>query len=451
MHSLFQTLESNGIISELDLQKLLTLPKRKLLTLFETVFSTVYEAQYSSREDVDESQILDPFNFMASASIRADSGCLEPLCRVRKLDFLARFSALYANRVILPLPLDSPDRTRRVKAAKDELVRSLVSLFALRPLIEAGIVLPVVMRTAHCKHTVEFADRMQEFVHNVAGWGAKQSLNEFEIEYQRPEDSPSGRSTVYIKGPDDFLEHGGLVAVFDESSSWRAKSWRYDREGKVRLKGTRKLFFVEFIFNAIANDTTFYLAYGQHNRSRLLTDRAGDAYLLNWMNEDSDLQSTSAAMELLSHSLPILADVPLSTVIRIRREERDSFEAYRRAITLLTKDILAERAGLSVEEAKDAFKAKLEPQIEGVRREINAERARQSRRLAVGISAIAASVLMGAWGGLPILVKGAVVGVTAAMGGGTLAKAAGSACEHGPEIRQKNDLYFLLRLIEARN
>jgi len=153
------------------------------------------------------------------------------------------------------------------------------------------------------------------------------------------------------------------------------------------------------------------------------------------------------AMELLSHSIPLLGDVPLSTVIRIRREERDSFEAYRRAITELTRNVLSEKGTHSTEELKEAFKTKLEPQIEKVRAEVNAERSRQSKRFALGISSVAAAVLMGACGGLPLLVKGALAGVATASGGSLLSKAAASVCEHGSDLRLKNDLYFLLRLL----
>ncbi len=449
MHQLFEILESKELISEKDIAKVDTLPKRQLVTLYEAVYSAVFAAQYP---DIDlgagSFSDLDPFSFMASASIRADSGCLEPQCRMRKLDFLARFAALYANHVTLPLPLEHPDNVASIDLSRDELYRALTSLFAVRPLIESGIVRPVAMRTTHCEHVKAFVDQMSMFVHDVADSGAKQLLDNFEIAYQLPEKSPSGRSTAYIDGPEDFLEHGSLVALFDESPSWRAKSWKYDHDGKTTLKGKRKLFFVEQIFNTIANDTTFYLAYGQQHRSRLLTDRPGEAFLLNWMNQDENLQSASMAMEFLSHSIPLLADIPLSTVIRIRHEERDSFESYRRAITSLTSEVLAEKGELSIEAAKDAFKTRLEPEIEKVKAEVTAERRRQAKRLSIGISSVAAAVLIGAWGGIPILIKGALAAVGTASGGGLLSKAAASACEHGADIRQKNDLFFLLRLME---
>lgn len=449
MHELFQALESNGIVSELDMPKVYDFPNKKVVALYEKVYSTVFNIQAAQADsDEDPPSDTDPFSFMAGASIRADSGCSELVCRMRKLDFLARFSALYANHVTLPLSLESPDKVKKIARLRDYLFRNLTSIFALRSLIENEIVAPVIMRTGHCEHVKEFVNEMIGFVHDVADWEAKDAMGDFKVEYQRPEQSPSGRSTAYIEGPEEFLEHGNLVMLFDEGSSWRAKSWKYDAEGKTVLKGKKKLLFIRQVFNTIANDTTFYLASGQQHRARLLTDRAGDAFLLNLLNQDEQLQATTAAMEFLTHSIPILADIPLSTVIRIRREDRESFRLYRRAIDALTAEVLAESGGLTVKEAREAFKTKLEPQIEKMKIEVNAERKRQSKRFSRGISSLAAAVMIGACGGLPILIKGALAAAATGVGGTLLGRAAVSECEHGADIRQKNDLYFVLRLIE---
>ena len=451
MHRLFELLESSGFISERDLGKVDELPKRKFVKFYEAVYSIVFSGQYPDSEiEVDpiDPPNLDPFSFMASASMRADSGCLELGCRLRKLACLARYAALYSNQVTLPLSLKHPDKVSSFDSARDELFRSMTSLFVMRSLIEGKIVQPVVMRTLHCEHIQLFVHEMSAFVHEVARSAARPLSDSFEVEYQLPDKSPTGRSSVYITGPEEFIEHGELVVLFDESQTWRAKSWKYDDHGKTLLKGRKKSFFVEHMLNTIANDTTFYLASGQQHRSRLLTDRPGEAYLLNWLNQDEKLQSTTKAMEFLNHSVPLLTDIPLSTVLRIRREERESFESYRRAITGLTTEVLAEKKGLSVREAKEAFKTRLEPRIEKIRAEVAAERKKQKRRLTVGASSLAASVLIGAVGGIPILFKMIAAGVAAAAGAGPLRKAAESTCDHGAEIRQKNDLYFLLRLIE---
>jgi len=251
-----------------------------------------------------------------------------------------------------------------------------------------------------------------------------------------------------MEGPAEILEHGSLVIMFDEGPNWRMKSWNYDADGKVELRGKKKLFFVQQIFNEIANSTTFYLAYGRQHDARLLTDLPGDTFLLNWMTEDEHLESASTSMRYLTHSIPLLSDLPIATLLRIRRQERDSFEAYRNAIRALTAEVLSSEKVLSQEEAKEVFKSKLEPAIQKLRAEASAERQKQTRRLVGGIAGLAAAVGIGAFSVLPIAIKGVLAGAATLAGGDLIKKAAGSACEHGVDLRKGNDLYFLLRLLE---
>ena len=64
------------------------------------------------------------------------------------------------------------------------------------------------------------------------------------------------------------------------------------------------------------------------------------------------------------------------------------------------------------------------------------------------MAAIAAGVLLGAYAGLPTVAAVPAAALGTMVGGRLLAKAAESVCEHGPEFKQKNDLYFLLKLTQ---
>lgn len=100
MHAAVETLRKFGLTSEPDLLDIEKFDKKKVIKTYEELYSAVHEAQ-SALPEPDESSI-DPFTFTASASMRAESTCWEWPCRLQKLDFLARYSALYANKVIVP-------------------------------------------------------------------------------------------------------------------------------------------------------------------------------------------------------------------------------------------------------------------------------------------------------------------------------------------------------------
>jgi hypothetical protein len=53
----------------------------------------------------------------------------------RKLDFLGRYAALYANKVMFPLPLSHPSKVDTVADSREELVQTALILLRLRRLI----------------------------------------------------------------------------------------------------------------------------------------------------------------------------------------------------------------------------------------------------------------------------------------------------------------------------
>jgi hypothetical protein len=232
------------------------------------------------------------------------------------------------------------------------------------------------------------------------------------------------------------------------------KAWRFDREGKVELRGPRKIDAIRYIFNGIAEDTGFYLAYGRNRNARFLTNRPGEAFLLDWLTEDQELAASSAALNAyLSHSLPLLGDLSIAKLLKIRREDRDSFIRYRLALQRIMVEVSLEKKRVSKREVRELFRDKIEPELSKIRSELYQERRRQVRRTVGGVGAIAASVALGAFGGIvPLAAKLAVSAAGAMLGGRLLSRAAEAQCEHGASLKEKNDFYFLLRITqEASN
>jgi hypothetical protein len=103
----------------------------------------------------------------------------------------------------------------------------------------------------------------------------------------------------------------------------------------------------------------------------------------------------------------------------------------------------------SKREIQELFREKIEPELHRMKSELKLERNRQAKRILGGAASLAASVGLGAFGGfLPLLAKGAAVAASAMVGGRLLSKAAEDVCEHGANLREKNDFYFLLRVAQ---
>jgi len=331
---------------------------------------------------------------------------------------------------------------------RELLSQNLFALLLLRPLITGGIVFPVVMRTQHCIHEVEFAETMTEIVHDFAEFTAKDQLKKFKLTYERPDKSASGQPQIYLEGPEGYIEHGFLIRTLDEPPGWLPRTTRFDKDGRTEIRGAHKRQLVTQIFDHIADNVSFYLAYGTRRNARFLSDMAGETDFLEWLTKDERLAAKSLALRELEHAVPVLADLSVATILRIRKEERDSFEAYRMAVKKISAEIMSAGNRVSKKEAREMFRAAVEPELRRMDREVAAYRKSQGKRVLGGMASILAGVAIGAYAGLPTLVSAPLVATASVVGGRLLSKAAESACEHGPESRQRNDLYFLLRLTQ---
>jgi hypothetical protein len=447
MHASLEVLEKYGLVADVDSFRVLEFDRKRAFKLHRELWELVFSQQ---QEPVGDSPSSDPFSFMASASMRGRSTCSSPFCRLQKLDFLARYTALYANKVLFPLPLSHPSKVDTVAESRDELAQTALILLRLRRLIDVGMVVPVVMRSTHCTHVIRWVRDMTSLIHEIADDATLEIQKHFCVRYQTADKAPTGRATVYIEGPEDFLEHGGGVLLVNDERMWRPTRGKPDRDGNMEIRGTMKLLAVREMLDYIANDTTFYLAYGRSQNVRYLTDRTGETFFLDWFNNDDELAASSAAMNAyLTHSLPLLGDLSIATLLRIRREERDSFLRYRSAVELILTDIINKKKRIGKREIQELFRERIEPQLLRMKSELRQEGRRQRRRILGGIGTLAASVALGAFGGvLPVLAKGAAVAAGSIVGGRLLSRATEATCEHGATLKEQNDFYFLLRLTQ---
>jgi hypothetical protein len=223
MQDLFNILERYGFVGIQDAEKVYDIPAAELEKLHNEVLTQIYAIQ-QQRMLTNEGDAKAAFSFHASASIRAASGCSELSCRLRKLDFLARYAALYANELSLPLGMPTDGDVHDINKLRSVLNFDLISLLFLRPVITAGVMVPVVMRSAHCIHELDWIKEVTAFVHEFSQESARHLQSAFRIRYQVPEKSPTGRPTIYFDGPEEFIEHGGLVSLLDEKPRWLPKS-----------------------------------------------------------------------------------------------------------------------------------------------------------------------------------------------------------------------------------
>src|SRR5437588_2563801 len=222
MDPAIETLESYGLVRDEDSLQVAAFSKTKILRLHRELYSVVFDRQMEDYVKGDVQSEIDPFSFVASKFLRGASDCGAYGCRTQKLDVLGRYAALYATRIILPLPIQAPSKVRSESQAAEQVSHAALALLRLRPLVDADLVFPVVMRApAKCVHVLAWQKRMIALMQDVAYHAAKDFQGDFRVRFQVPEKAPTGLPSVYMEGPEDFLEHRGSVLLIDEPKGWR--------------------------------------------------------------------------------------------------------------------------------------------------------------------------------------------------------------------------------------
>jgi hypothetical protein len=377
------------------------------------------------------------FNFLPSASLRGDgfSSCRAYECQVTKLDLLARYSALYADTVLIPVPHCM--MSDNLYLARLHLSGCLLKLRVLWPLIEAGIVKLFIDEYPLCSHGKVYFERICRHLSQSVREFYNEKLEELTVVY-RPKERKRPAAFEVI-GPPDLIEHGSFMFTFTRG----IPNWAPKRIGSVGgLPGTvlskstikRNRVAIE-IFEHLANDMVFQQLYGARYQARYLTDLPGETEFLELQRpEDNRFSNAAMVCRAIAHSVPVLGSLPLKTVLSIRMKETDSFELYRATLMRISRDYIQTGKRIAPAEADDIYTDILRPQLLKLKRVADSHRSERRKKTAATIAASAAALTLGVFGGLQ---TGILSSVLTAMGGSGLAKKRSPRSFRETRIRRK--------------
>lgn len=381
----------------------------------------------------------DPFDFVASASMRGEDGCFRWGCRIEKARILSRYAALYARRVLIPIRLGvSPVDLETEANLRYGLAGTILSILEYRPLIENGIVILTAGALCYCKEHLDEAVPSHPKIELASKALFDREFKKFSVSIARRGNPPEFRVT----GPEDYLPHGKMMYV-------PPSSFKEMKRSKALPLAVRKAVVKQF-FDSIARDVTMQQYFTTSTDATYLTDLRGEARVLELLRktDDSEAQNAIFAKHLL-HSVPLLNEVPIHTVIKLRQEEPEAFLRYRAAIARIIREFSREKEKLTEKEAKSISGDVLQPELARLRIQASAIRRAGVRKAVAKAAASFAAVGLGVYGGL---LPSDLAGLLKVAGGVGLLSQIGEAIgliERNPQEIKNHELYFLLKLQKA--
>jgi hypothetical protein len=367
--------------------------------------------------------------------------CIDVECRLSHLDQLARFAALYADRVLIHDPLenydpDSPEGFGR------RLADDLRVLYSVRPLLEQGRI--SLARTAwhFCEEHYDellVRSKLQERLERAR----KALARRFRKDAQVSLEDSNGIPLFKITGSHELIEHG-----LSYHASAKARSLAERRPDRINQLLSSHEIGASRVFqghiSTVIGDIFVQNLYAKMGFN-YLTDRPVDFEVIGAVNDSKTNKRSKAILDGLSHTVPFIQDVGLEKLIKLREDEGASFQIYRDSLNELLKQL--DDADLSNPKlVKEAFNDSIRPELHKIDLTV-----KNSKKLLYGsvkrdVAFGAGFIALGLFSGL---LPPGIGQLVAALGGykfasGVADKAVRALTE--PDEARENKYYFLWKL-----
>ena len=387
--------------------------------------------------------------------------CWEVECRIQKARELAQFAAFYSDKVyIRNFFVDHLQHLESEKYPNEPLmqntfVNDLAVFQSLRPLIEAGIVIPIVT-PHHCPHCF-----VQEILHQdddkrlsgaLEGL-AKRYLQELNYSFYKDQ---KGLFNVVMEGPDDLLEHSYLAIVTSEPPPHYKMDRKFrkqvDKGEKIRL--TKKI-VSEMQLNIQLTDrvyqnVVFELAASQCLNTSYVTERDLEIKFLNAITTNKTVRARNQAIrEHLTCIVPFINNISTADVLKLRNNEGEAFIRFRQALNKAVDESLSSGQDFTEGTARQLYQGVIRPELTNLDDKIHSARKTLLRDTAIKVGVWSAAIGIGLYTGIVpegLAIAAKALGLTKVMA--DLGEAVLKKLRPESEIKGA-DMYFLWKVRQS--
>jgi hypothetical protein len=307
------------------------------------------------------------FNFSASSTMSGGTyPCAEVNCRVRNMYELAAFTALYADKVVIPNPFEHIyhrlssgfrfDNEEQIHFFVEQLIGDIVVMLNFKPLVENKLLTINPQLRCYCKdcwkREIAGQKKIQAFLKKIEP-DIIYDLNK-NIKFKL-----DTKKSIIMSGTKDYIGMEAIrFAILPKNLKQYIKSIPYT----FKSAEIKKLGLWQPIISPIFED----LVLQKYSMSLLgttyLTNRKIEADLIQRLDNNVKVAPKEASLiRGLVQELPFIENAPLELLVRLRKQESESFVVYRESLTKVVKDITNET---KAEVFKKMIKEVVSPQLQ---------------------------------------------------------------------------------------
>lgn len=391
------------------------------------------------------------YNFYANSTLAgAPYPCSALECRVKNVYDLLRFAALYADKMLLPSPIDKhyEDIEAGRKVNRMNLVGDIIIILNLKPLILSGIIgffSSYVCLCADCLSKMATKENeLQAKMHKIAELIYNETLECISCNLQRDQD---GIAYLAIKGAEKLGFHEQIDILMYEENKTIKELLKKSKDVIITADMMRDLGIIDYLFEPLIMDVFQAQINTSFLDSSYITNRPYDAIMISQLQNmgvgQEVITHTQMVEKALFHKIPLLGEVKIEDIVNLRKKDGEAFEGYRSKMNAIldTYDKLDRKA------LTDIQKDIIIPELDAMEQAIYRNKKALIKSTAQDILLLGGGIGIGVFSGMLPIDYSALVGI---MGGiSAISNVVDKAKQYfSHDDIKSNSFYFLYELRE---
>jgi hypothetical protein len=380
MYNHFDDLKFNNIDNIFD--TIYNLPEEDLQGLVEFIFKCIHNSHVSGDS---------LFNFSTNASLSGSAypcSCID--CKLKNLSELSFFATLYAEKVIIPSPIDYHYQQfthHKLPINRYRLCTDIVLLLYIKPLVLRRIIEFYTFHMLLCKECLKKEIEKEKKLFEQEKQIKEYITNEMKKDFKISTDTKLKNLFIHVEPKSNLILPDDTFYRIEGNPKCLKK---YPKTTNVSLpfETLKELGIVDYILDPIINDFILHNIYNESLKTTYLTNRPIDTLIMKKLGQDNIANKNT--LNYIKPVLPLIQNVDLENLLKIRDNDYDSFLVYRDKLREMIKisDLKTEK------DYQEAYNDLIQPEINKMNNVLKKNKKHLIRKIGidVGLTSIICSV-----------------------------------------------------------